>query len=199
MPTVDAHTAHHLYHECLKGELMRGRTIILVSHHVQLCAPGAKYIASLDNGLLQYSGDYDNFQRSEVFKNLVQQGVPDNAETKEAATKEAKDEATVEKIAALEDLDSLKPAVAVDRDDAESLTESGTTIVKKPPRKLVEDEKRAVGHIDKEIWTTYIRACGGYGYWLLFALALGFAAITPVLENGWLKCVCAQSGNFARD
>ena len=48
--TVDAHTAHHLYFECLKGDLMRGRTVILVSHHVQLCAPGASYIVALDNG-----------------------------------------------------------------------------------------------------------------------------------------------------
>lgn len=41
---VDAHTAHHLFEKCIKGELMRGRTVILVSHHVQLCAPDAKYI-----------------------------------------------------------------------------------------------------------------------------------------------------------
>lgn len=41
---VDAHTAHHLFEKCIKGNLMRGRTVILVSHHVQLCAPDAKYI-----------------------------------------------------------------------------------------------------------------------------------------------------------
>ena len=54
---VDAHTAHHLYYECLKGDLMRGRTVILVSHHVQLTAPGAAYVVSLENGLLQYAGE----------------------------------------------------------------------------------------------------------------------------------------------
>ena len=41
---VDAHTAHHLFERCIKGDLMRGRTVVLVSHHVQLCAPDAKYI-----------------------------------------------------------------------------------------------------------------------------------------------------------
>ena len=41
---VDAHTAHHLFEKCIKGNLMQGRTVVLVSHHVQLCAPDAKYI-----------------------------------------------------------------------------------------------------------------------------------------------------------
>lgn len=41
---VDAHTAKHIFEECLKGPLLAGRTIILVSHHVQLCLPGASYV-----------------------------------------------------------------------------------------------------------------------------------------------------------
>ena len=41
---------------------MRGRTVILVSHHVQLCAPGASYIVALDNGRLQFQGKQAEFQ-----------------------------------------------------------------------------------------------------------------------------------------
>ncbi|KAI0748272.1 multidrug resistance-associated ABC transporter [Daedaleopsis nitida] len=185
LSAVDAHTAHHLYHQCLKGELMHGRTIILVSHHVQLCAPGASYIVSLDNGSLQYAGDYDSFQISETYQTLVQLGVPDNAEKKEEQTAEP----TVEEVA--EDSDG----VLRDSTDAIAKDGVGDTVVsdldkkamKKPPRKVVEDEKRAKGNIGKDIWAVYIRACGGYGYWLLFALAMGFAALTPVMENGWLR------------
>ena len=44
LSAVDAHTAHHLYHSCLKGPLMKDRTVVLVSHHVALTAPGAAYI-----------------------------------------------------------------------------------------------------------------------------------------------------------
>ena len=164
---------------------MRGRTIILVSHHVQLCAPGASYIVSLDNGALQYAGDYNSFQSSEAFQTLVQLGVPDNAEKKE----EQAAEPTVEEVA--EDVD------VVLQDSEEAIAKDGVgdivgsdpdkKAVKKPPRKVVEDEKRAKGNIDKDIWAVYIHACGGYGYWLLFALAMGLAALTPVMENGWLR------------
>jgi hypothetical protein len=41
---VDAHTALHIYDRCLKGPLLAGRTVVLISHHVQLCVPGASYI-----------------------------------------------------------------------------------------------------------------------------------------------------------
>lgn len=51
---------------------MRGRTVILVSHHVQLCAPGASYIVALDNGRVQFSGDRDAFKSSGVMAKLVQ-------------------------------------------------------------------------------------------------------------------------------
>ena len=43
---VDAHMTHYLYHE---GEPMQARVIILVSHHVQLYAPGASYITALES------------------------------------------------------------------------------------------------------------------------------------------------------
>lgn len=44
LSAVDAHTARHIYDQCLKGPLLVGRTIILVSHHVHLCLPGASYV-----------------------------------------------------------------------------------------------------------------------------------------------------------
>lgn len=51
---------------------MRGRTLILVSHHVQLCAPGANYIVALDNGRVQYQGGREAFMSSAVLKSLSQ-------------------------------------------------------------------------------------------------------------------------------
>ena len=60
---------HHLYDECLKGKPMEGRTIIPVSHHVQMCAPGA---SPLDNGSVQFQGPTDDFYKSGVIHTLIQ-------------------------------------------------------------------------------------------------------------------------------
>ncbi|KAI8972894.1 ATP-binding cassette transporter [Trametes punicea] len=186
LSAVDAHTAHHLYHQCLNGELMEGRTVILVSHHVQLCAPSAKYIVALDNGRVQYAGDYENFRSSGVLNTLVQSGATDPSDEKEDTAVEK-----VEEI--IEKSEETSP-----RESTEETSETSSTVTpspvepdpkpkKKAPRKLVEEEKRAVGRISKDIWAAYLKACGGVGYWTVFTVALALAALSPVFENGWLR------------
>lgn len=50
LSAVDAHTAQFVYHECLQGSLLKNRTVVLVTHHVSLCLPGADYVVSLKEG-----------------------------------------------------------------------------------------------------------------------------------------------------
>ncbi|EKG15392.1 Putative ABC transporter protein [Macrophomina phaseolina MS6] len=45
---VDAHVGRHIATNALQGELARGRTRILVTHHVGLAAPLAAYVVELD-------------------------------------------------------------------------------------------------------------------------------------------------------
>ena len=59
----------------------------------------------------------------------------------------------------------------------------------KAPRKLVEDEARAVGRIGREVWKTYLQALGGKGYWTVFGLVFLLSSLPPVVENGWIKYV----------
>ncbi|KAI0720942.1 ATP-binding cassette transporter [Cerioporus squamosus] len=188
LSAVDAHTAHHLYNNCLKGDLMRGRTVILVSHHVQLCAPGAKYIVSLDNGRVQYSGDYSGFKSSDLSETLVYAKALAGTGAKPALSSPLEEEldayAAVEKMA-VQGETSTTPSITPS--DVPTLLDSDNKPTKKPPRKVVEDEKREVGGINKDIWASYLAACGGWAYWLTFAFAVGLAATAPVFENGWLR------------
>jgi ABC-type multidrug transport system fused ATPase/permease subunit len=177
---VDAHTAHHLYHECLKGELMQGRTVILVSHHVQLCAPGASYITALDNGRVLFEGSKEGFYSSGIMKTLVQSTESSGEmDDKEGKVISEKGEETV--LAEELDLPSETSSTVAPS------TPASIKGNKKPARKLVEEEKRAVGRIGRDIWETYIWACGSMWYWLLFMAFLIIASASPVLENGWLR------------
>lgn len=175
---VDAHTAHHLYNNCLKGELMRGRTVILVSHHVQLCAPGAKYIVALDNGRVQFQGGQDEFYASGVINKLVQSGT--------SGAREDEDEAAVP---TAEEIADAKPALVASDSISETTTVAApepSKVDKKPPRKLVEEEKRAVGRIGKDVWNTYLGACGQHWYWIIFTTVLLLANLSPIAEKGWV-------------
>jgi ABC-type multidrug transport system ATPase subunit len=167
---VDAHTAHHLYHECLKGKLMQGRTVILVSHHVPLCAPGASYIVALDNGRVQFEGSRESFQSSGVMSTLVHSthAADGNDPVVEVLEANVETDQPAESSSTLPSLSEVKAE-------------------KKPPRKLVEEEKRAVGRIGRDIWATYVWAFGNGWYWAAFVVILVAASVSPVLENSWVR------------
>ncbi|KAF9459133.1 multidrug resistance-associated ABC transporter [Collybia nuda] len=175
LSAVDAHTADYLYHECLKGELMCGRTVILVSHHVQLCTPGASYVVALDNGRLQFQGDRELFQSSSVMRNLVHStdltGGGEDTVTGPGGVTRVKEL----------NLDITSTSGTVTPEP--SLIKSE----KREPRKLIEEEKRAVGLISRDVWRTYFKACGNGWYWSLFLLVVFVASLSPVLENGWIR------------
>ncbi|KAL4938914.1 P-loop containing nucleoside triphosphate hydrolase protein [Aspergillus oleicola] len=47
---LDVHTREHVYRHVLCGRLLQRRTCILVTHHIDLCQPLAKYVVHLENG-----------------------------------------------------------------------------------------------------------------------------------------------------
>lgn len=159
---------------------MYGRTVILVSHHVQLCSPGAGYVVALDNGRVIYSGDSQTFRTSNVMDRLIQS---DNAETKEPTEPEVQDSQF--KVVGEHDSQSESSSTVAPTTEEESPPAEK----KKVPRKLIEEEKRAVGRIGRDVWKTYILACGGSKYWILFVISMLLAAASPVFENGWLRFV----------
>jgi hypothetical protein len=180
---VDAHTAHHLYHECIKGELMQGRTIILVSHHLQLCAPGSNYIIALDNGSVLFEGSKEGFYSSGIMKTLVHSAessveMDDNLKEGKVTSEKGEETGLAE--------EPNSPSEASSNTVAPSKTPASKAD-KKPARKLMEEEKRAVGRVARAVWETYIRACGNVWYWSILIAFLIIVATSPVLENGWLK------------
>lgn len=124
---------------------MHGRTVILVSHHVQLCAPGASYVVALENGRVAFQGDRDSFLSSGVLNTLVQSGATDaNDELEETAV------ADVEDLIAEKELSDDGGGPSSETTSTAAASETETKPEKpKAPRKLVEEETRAVGHISR--------------------------------------------------
>ncbi|KAF8178262.1 multidrug resistance-associated ABC transporter [Pholiota molesta] len=180
LSAVDAHTAHHIYHECLKGELVHGRTVILVSHHIQLCAPGASYVVALDNGSVRFEGSKEGFNQSGVFKSLINSSA-DAVEDSRPANNSSD---TVVELKGGQPMESQSQistgSIRV------SLQASGSKSENKRPHKLAQDEKRAQGRVSRDIWELYLSACGNRWYWISFVAIFIAAAVGPVLDRGWL-------------
>ncbi|KIJ61824.1 hypothetical protein HYDPIDRAFT_95629 [Hydnomerulius pinastri MD-312] len=180
LSAVDAHTAHHVYHECIKGDLMRGRTVILVSHHVQLCAPGASYIVALEHGRLLYEGGPTHFLASNHLHSLTQSSDMERGgdQTGDGSGIASAGAEPTQHITSIENTKANPTAIAVEESPAKE---------KKTPRKFVEDEKRAVGRVGWDVWEFYVTSFGKVGYWVCFLFMLVVASLTPVAENWWLK------------
>ncbi|KAF7325679.1 Multidrug resistance-associated ABC transporter protein [Mycena kentingensis (nom. inval.)] len=140
--------------------------LILVSHHVQLCAPGAAYVVALDKGRVQFQGDARDFAASGLFGSFV--------ETQSNVESDLVD----------------KPPVEDGADQPD--------VLERKPRKLVQEEERAIGNVDAEIWRTYFNAWGSQAQWIVLCVILLVAAFSPLLENGWLRKWAGSSEQTSR-
>ncbi|KAJ7892528.1 multidrug resistance-associated ABC transporter [Mycena olivaceomarginata] len=157
LSAVDSHTARLLFDKLLRGPLLAHRTVILVTHHVDLVLSGAHYLVRMLDGRIDTQGTVED---------LRAQGLLDDI-THDAAT-DAKAEEPVAAIG----------GSSADLDDAEAKP--------KKPRKLVKDEHRAIGGVKWAIYRSYLQA-SSYGIWafLLFAVLVG--QLLSVGEKLWIK------------
>lgn len=193
LSAVDAHTAFHLCEwlpellrastdsltdtHCLKGPLLAGRTVVIVSHHAQLLAPGAAFVVSLDGGRVKYQGDTETF--------LLQFKVEEDEEPIEAVKPKA-----VPKNKALNLVvnQSAVTSEASSASEAESESESDDEreIEVKAPKKMIEDEQRAEGRVSWAVWKLYLSLAGSLMFWGTFASIFLGTKLLEVGETLWL-------------
>jgi hypothetical protein len=49
---VDSQTTQHIYRECLRGNILKDRIVMLVTHQIDLCKPAANSVIHIANGLV---------------------------------------------------------------------------------------------------------------------------------------------------
>lgn len=183
MSAVDAHTAAHLFDKCLRGPLLAKRTVILVSHHVQLCAPAAKLVIALDNGMTSFVGGAEEYMSSTLYaKEQALDDIDDKPEPPAKLTNKnlshlMQPNGTSSSTSSLSDLDT----------SGSSEDEDEPTKPAAPPRKLVEDEKRATGRVSSQVWLYWLKANGHAVFWVTFAAAFIGAKGSEVVETWWLR------------
>ncbi|KAG2181050.1 hypothetical protein INT43_008632 [Umbelopsis isabellina] len=175
LSAVDSHTAKHIYRHCLRGELMQGRTRIMVTHHVRLCSGAAKYLVKMDNGRIALHGKVDDVLKSEYLYDVVgDEGTEFVEDDEEAIENATADSAT---------------STVVDPDSSAEDGPAGTSNAKKKGalHTLIQSEGRSRGRVKSMIYKMYINASGGPMYWLLLVLLLICVRAFSVGESLWLK------------
>lgn len=166
----------HLFEEALTGELGEGRTRILVTHHVGLCIPKAKYSVILADGTVKYAGLPN------------EGGVLMKDEKRQAVLPHNQQEPTVE-----DDGEMLRqvPSHASHRSNK---VDNGEMDIqgKLQPKKFVEDEKRETGSIKLAIYREYLMSSGGIWFWgPILAVFMIYEGI--VLGRSWFVSLWTKS------
>lgn len=160
LSAVDSHTSRLLFEKLLCGPLLKGRTVILVTHHVELVLPGTYYVVRMLDGRIDTQG---------TVADLRSLGILDDI----------KHDSTVEAIQQeQEQVEDEKEAVETALEDA------GKT--RKKPRQLVKDEHREVGGVKWSVYKTYLKA-SSYYIWVFLACIVVVSQVTSVFEKFWIK------------
>ncbi|GLB44359.1 putative ABC transporter transmembrane region [Lyophyllum shimeji] len=157
LSAVDSHTSRFLYERLLRGPLLANRTVVLVTHHVELVLPGAYYLVRMLDGRIDTQG---------TIKDLQAQGVLEDI--KQDAAVEVQKEEMVAADAPLEvDVEAKKP---------------GDT---KKPRKLIKDEHRETGGVKWSIYKSYLKA-SSYWIWGFLASLVLVSQVLGITEKVWI-------------
>ncbi|CAI2167170.1 11640_t:CDS:10 [Funneliformis geosporum] len=193
LSAVDAHTAKHLMIECLSGTLMKGRTIILVTHHVRLCLKEASYLVTIDNGKVTVAGSVSELRSSGKLTAILEEAdsrsefVKDSAEL--AAENIVKDDADKMNLHMAESLTNSSVTENVENEvnlgDVQKNKKKISSTSK--PKVLVEEEARPTGAVRLRIYKTYVRANGHIIFWSLVAILYIITRTTQIMESWWLK------------
>ena len=174
---VDAHVGRKLFEEALTGELGKGRTRILVTHHVNLCLPRAKYAVVLGEGTVENAGSIEELQKTGKLEQILkEEEEPEKQEDLEVLAEDEADGNTLKKVF------SRRSERAVKLDDSELNGHA-----KLNPKKFTEDEKRETGSIKFGIYLEYFSTSGGIIFW--GPLMLTYASYTGLIVGR----VCCQN------
>ncbi|KAG8824518.1 hypothetical protein FRC19_001616 [Serendipita sp. 401] len=173
LSAVDSHTARHLVEKLIQGPLMANRTIILVTHHVDLVLSSAYYFVRMLDGRIDTQGTITELRSRGLLDSFVQ----------DAQAEQQPEIVTAEELA----------IVASEESPSAETAKPGEPPVKiKKPRKLVEAEERAEGAVKWSVYTAYFKATG-YLTWFLILIILALSQLGGVCEKLWMQ-VWGESG-----
>ncbi|KAH7102271.1 ATP-binding cassette transporter [Auriculariales sp. MPI-PUGE-AT-0066] len=158
LAALDVHTAKWIVEKCFRGDLVTGRTIILVTHNVVLVSDLAQFVVSLSiDGRILSRGSISEALLKD--KKLL------------AEVEKAKEENKAEE----EVIDEPKP------DETEDKPRD-----KKADGKLIVAEEIEEGHVSWPALNLYFQALGGAIFWVVFLSGMFGADLLTILQTYFL-------------
>ncbi|KAF5631972.1 ATP-dependent bile acid permease [Fusarium tjaetaba] len=167
---VDAHVGRHIFEKCVTGDICKGRTRILVTHHVALVQSKAKYIVELGEGVALHAGLVSDF---------IKDGTLEEIRQHEETAQQASEDETIDSSTAV---NSEEASIT---DPAENNENNALQKVpSKNAKQFIQEEVRERGVVKKHVYLTYLQDSGGVVLWSICALVfLGYEV--GILGRAW--------------
>ncbi|KAH7912982.1 hypothetical protein BJ138DRAFT_1225912, partial [Hygrophoropsis aurantiaca] len=157
LAALDVHTSKWIVDKCLAGDLIQGRTVILVTHNVAMTSTISHFVVSLgSNGRIISQGSISDA--------IAKDGkLAEEIAREQEAIEEAIDQESI--VDATDEVD-VQPAVVPDA-----------------PGKLVVAEEILEGHISWPAFKLYLASLGGQYPLLFWVVFIGFMVITDLFDS----------------
>ncbi|KAJ3384810.1 hypothetical protein HDU92_003409 [Lobulomyces angularis] len=184
LSAVDAPTARHLLYKCIKGPIMAGRTVILVSHAVGLVLPKSDFAVVIKNGTISDKGTPAELAEGDALMGILSEDVLARGSD-----------------AILEDLDTNSKEVndLYEEKEPHTLEEKSKEIERKAQGKLVQDEEKASGSVQLGVYWSYFSAAGGIKFLIVFVLSYILMFGSDVNLAWWLKLWTDSAKKVGKD
>ncbi|KAJ1309694.1 hypothetical protein OPQ81_006459 [Rhizoctonia solani] len=158
LSALDVHTSRWIVDNCFRGDLVAGRTMIIVTHNVAMVSEVADFVVSLGNdGRIASQGGID-----EAFRL--------NSKLKAEAEKDRELERKGDQVI----------------DDSNPVDEKDDGNAKKSDGKLMIAEEVAEGHIGWSALKLFLLALGGFWFWAVYLLGFILADVAVLGQTYWL-------------
>ncbi|GES92340.1 multidrug resistance-associated ABC transporter [Rhizophagus clarus] len=185
LSAVDTNTANYLVNECISGPLMDKRTRILVTHHLNLTLPIAKYVVMINNGQIVDKGEVSELNSNgliNVPKEIVSENEssnntsnsPSQASPVKENTLKNTEEIFEKKMVVIEDEKIIINDIIIDDNNNKS-------------RALIEEEEKESGMVKLNVYLKYFKSNGSYLFWIIALILFMSTRAAQTLEGWWLN------------
>lgn len=190
---LDAHVGRHLFDKALTGDLGKGRTRILATHHVALCLSKTAYSVHLGEGTVEHAGFVADLQRTGSLADIL----------KRENELQGEEESRVEAILEVEGVQGVQDLLQEHSEQYIKVDDSDlNTAVNALPRKFTEEEQRETGSIKLGVYKEYFKTSGGSWFWIsvlttytaYMALVLGRVRISQLDVYSVLTSLSSHGG-----
>ncbi|PWA02834.1 hypothetical protein BB558_001011 [Smittium angustum] len=185
LSAVDSHTASHILEHCFTNPLfVSDRTIVISTHHIQLCLPSVSWVVLMRDGKVVVQGPPSEATKHPEFEGIVAAITTKKDKKRKIRPRTNKKYLTEDEYNTQNSIESNNILIQSENETT-SNNEIDVDIVDET--NIDSEEKRETGRVKLDVWVTYYKASGGFVFWIIIMIFAVLFQLVSIYHNYWIK------------